>query len=249
MYGIIDFSHSDPLYSAIEEKDLFIRAHPGEILRRVLAGELDGGMVSLVSCLRNPSLQIEKVATISSRAATLSTLLVSSEKNLAPGMNIATTAHTKTTSLYLSLILNAMSIPHTLNQGSSTDAASLLKESDFALVIGDEALSLYRSDLRILLDIGYEFSRLFSLPPVYAVTVSGEGRDCSPYLRILRTASTEASKLREEAAGTLSRKLGIRKEIALSYYRNIKYNYDPVFDRTISVVAEHLKGIQTSGHR
>ncbi|MCL4330353.1 MAG: ABC transporter substrate-binding protein [Candidatus Thermoplasmatota archaeon] len=245
MYGIINFSHSDPLYNAIEDKGMFVRSTPGEILRGILAGELDGGMVSLVSCLSNSSLKLEKVVTISSKSTTLSTELVSSGKPLMPGMQISATAHTETTSFYLSLVLNALGITHTVVKSRETSANALLSASDYALVIGDEALSLYRSEYHILLDTGFEFSRIFSLPPVYAVTVSGKGKDCSSYLKELSNAASAASEFREGAAAALSEKTGISQEIVRSYYRNIRYRYEPVFDKTISVVVEHMNMTRT----
>ena len=78
MLGIINFTHSDPLYQAYGDKSAVIRETPKKLLELLLNGKIDCAMISLLEYFRHmDSLELVESATISSRSGTMSTLLVS----------------------------------------------------------------------------------------------------------------------------------------------------------------------------
>ena len=176
MIGMINFSHSDPLYLAVEDKSHVIRDTPANIFTMLENGKLDAGMISLVTYLENrEKFKLLKTANIHSLRTTMSTILVSRGTDLYNGMQIAVTSHTRTTEFYLKCVLDGMKLDYELIHTDKTEASDLLELADSALVIGDEAMSVYATRLKVIMDIGFEFSRLYSLSPVYAVTVSAGG--------------------------------------------------------------------------
>lgn len=237
MIGIINFVHSDPLYLAIEDKKEAVRKTPSGILESVLAREIDIGMISLISYLeRKDLLNLEETANIHTRRMTMSTLLVSRGKSVSDGMKIAVTSHTRTTVFYLELILKKMGISYEIIHTDRTKAEELLEMAEYALVIGNEALMVYSTKHRILMDIGYEFSRLFSMMPVYAVTVSLKGTEVKQDLETLKRAVELSEKYKEEASQTNSTKFGLSKEIFRKYYSVIDYSFSDQVRKTIHLI-------------
>ena len=55
---------------------------------------------------------------------------------------------------------------------SGSECESLLENADYALVIGDDAIRAYSGYANILMDVGLEFSKLYGLEPVYAVSAT-----------------------------------------------------------------------------
>ncbi|OWP56600.1 MAG: hypothetical protein B2I17_05335 [Thermoplasmatales archaeon B_DKE] len=241
MIGLINFSHTEPLAMAMDNRT-YIREHPRDLLAHVLDGNLECAMVSLVSYLENRDrLAIMETANIHSRRGTLSTLLVSKGKGIEKDMNIAITAHTRTTSFYLERILSAMGITHRSITRQGTLAADLLSDSDYALVIGDEALEVFNGGYRILMDIGYEFSRIFSMPPLYAVTVY---RKDQAYPRedhdLLQDGVAQSHLFRAKAVEKMSTTLHIPRSVMDSYYRCIEYDFNPLVRGTADFVQREL---------
>ena len=237
MIGLINFSHTEPLSMAIDHRS-YVREHPRDLLNHVLDGTVDCAMVSLVSYLENrESLSMMETANIHSQRGTLSTLLISRGECIARDMDIAITAHTRTTSYYLDLILSAMHIPHRDHFTNSTEASDLLSDSSYALVIGDEALKVFNGGYRVLMDIGYEFSRIFSMPPVYAVTVCRKDHEYpAGDFSILQDGVHASTKFKGEAAERISRSLHVSRSIVASYYNCISYDFNPMVGNTVDFV-------------
>lgn len=240
MIGIINFTHSDPLFLAVDDKSKVIRDSPSNIFRMLEEGKLTMGMISLVTYLKNrDKYRLLKSANIHSLRATMSTLLVSKGKELCDGMKIAVTSHTKTTKFYLQAVLDGMKIKYELIHTDKTGVDDLLKIADYALVIGDEALSVYGTNLRIVMDIGYEFSRIYSLSPVYAVTVSSGSHDESE-AGLLDRAVADSSKYNDESAKANSSKFGLPENIFRRYHSLIRYDFNASVLKTIEFVAESI---------
>lgn len=216
----------------------YVREHPRDLLNHVLDGTVDCAMVSLVSYLENrESLSIMETANIHSLRGTLSTLLVSRGEGIARDMDIAITAHTRTTSYYLDLILSAMHIQHSDHATHSTEASDLLSDARYALVIGDEALKVFNGGYRVLMDIGYEFSRIFSMPPVYAVTVCRKDHEYpAGDFSILQDGVRASTKFKGEAAERVSGSLHVPVSILASYYNCISYSFNPMVGNTVDFV-------------
>ncbi len=232
---------------AYPEPEEMLLATPREIISLITDGRLSCGMVSLVEYFTHRDiLDLEKTAVISSSGPVISTLLVSRGSMPHNGMNIAVTRHTRTTEMYLRYILQCEGIEYETRQSSSTEARDLLNEAEFALVIGDEALKAFRDGFRIIWDIGYEFNRISSHGPVFAVTVKRKDADCTGEISHLNTALQNAHEFRERCATESSRNLGIPQAVLKRYYSLVRYEFTTETSRSIefaSSVAHELYGI------
>lgn len=245
MISLIDFTHSFPLIGALSSQAKMSKGSPADNLKGVLDGKYSTAMVSLVSYLENSDdLELLKGANIHTKAQTLSTLLVSAGKDLADRMEVAVTAHTRTTELYMDLVLSRMGISPKKIYSKATEAADLLEEAEFALVIGDEALRYFHGDGKIILDIGYEVSHFFKLEPLYAVTVARKDSVDMDEARILEKSVNLSRGYIIESIEKGSAERGISGDLLEYYYSLINYEYSLKQDRTIDFVKYMLEPIK-----
>lgn len=234
MLGIINFTHSDPLYRAIEDKSIIVRDTPKKLLEMLLNGKIECAMISLREYFgHSDSLELTESATIHSRSATMSTLLVSKNPGIREPLKIAVTEHTKTTAFYLEMVLKKLGLKYELKWSQKREADSLLEEAEYALVIGDEALRVFGSHYSIIWDIGSQFSSVYSLMPVFSVTVRRKGADCSREIHELGQAIMGSHLFAEECAYENGKKLDLDISIMRQYYRNIKYEFNSEVRRTV----------------
>ena len=211
-----------------------MRDTPKKLLDLLLKGEIDCAMISLLEYFRHSdALELVESATISSRNATMSTLLVSRKPGIREPMRIEVTEHTKTTAFYLELVLKKLGLDYELAWSGNRDADSLLDEAEYALVIGDEALMVFGSQHCIIWDIGSQFSSLYSMMPVFSVTVKRKGLDCSEEIQQLGLAISKSREFADACAEDASRKLGLDKSILMQYYRTIRYDFNSEVRRTV----------------
>ncbi len=237
MLGIINFTHSDPLYRAFETPSLVVRDTPKKLLEMLLNGKIDCGMVSLLEYFGHmEALELVESATIHSKNATMSTLLISRTHEIKEPMKIAVTEHTKTTAFYLELILKKLGLSYELKWSKEREADALLREEDYALVIGDEALKVFGTQHVIIWDIGSQFSSLYSSMPVFSVTVKRKGSDCSKEIQQLDNAIAGSKKFHEECADEDSKKLNLDISILRQYFQTIRYDFDSEVLRTLRFV-------------
>ncbi|CAC11364.1 conserved hypothetical protein [Thermoplasma acidophilum] len=235
MISIIDFAHSDPLYLGFEDRAGIERHNPFENLDLVLSGKAQIGMVSLVSYLENEdNLRLLKTANIHSMGKTISTLLISKNDRLKKSIDVAVTRNTKTTELYLDLVLTSLGIEHRFMHTDFKDAGDLLGLADYALLNGDEALAVYSSRIHIIMDVGSAFSRIFHISPVYAVSVSRVSEN--PDTSRLDRAVVRSAAFRNECARGLSHRLNIPMSVAEDYYNTIIYDYDDHVEKAIEFI-------------
>ena len=245
MISLIHFTHSFPLIGALSSQTKMSKGSPADNLKGVLDGKYSTAMVSLVSYLENSDdLELLKGANIHTKAQTLSTLLVSAGKDLADRMEVAVTAHTRTTELYMDLVLSRMGISPKKIYSKATEAADLLEEAEFALVIGDEALRYFHGDGKIILDIGYEVSHFFKLEPLYAVTVARKDSVDMDEVRILEKSVNLSRGYIIESIEKGSAERGISRDLLEYYYSLINYEYSLKQDRTIDFVKYMLEPIK-----
>lgn len=245
MISLIDFTHSFPLIGALSSQTKMSKGSPADNLKGVLDGKYSTAMVSLVSYLENSDdLELLNGANIHTKAQTLSTLLVSAGKDLADRMEVAVTAHTRTTELYMDLVLSRMGISPKKIYSKATEAADLLEEAEFALVIGDEALRYFHGDGKIILDIGYEVSHFFKLEPLYAVTVARKDSVDMDEVRILEKSVNLSRGYIIESIEKGSAERGISRDLLEYYYSLINYEYSLKQDRTIDFVKYMLEPIK-----
>jgi predicted solute-binding protein len=154
-------------------------------------------------------------------------------------MDIAVTGHTRTTEFYMGKVLEGLGISYRAVRRPETAGIELLRSSDYALVIGDEALEAYVDGSTVLLDIGREFSSMFMLPPVYAVTVTTGKEDTVPGLDMGRLQES-AAKHSGMAAKEASARLSLPEKLFENYYSRIGYSWDSSVMGTIEFVSDEL---------
>ena len=243
--ALINFTHSDPLSKAITGIDT-VRATPSAILDGVLKGRYEYGMVSLLGYIRYMErLSLVESGTIHSSGKILSTILVSRQLSIKRGSQVSVTGHSETTLFYARAISDSLGLDLEFIPSRFTEAEDLLNEKDYALVIGDEALKVYQSRYRILMDIGFEFNLLFQLPPVFAVTVAGKDAVNPSIKGIIDAAVMNSYMYREEYAKINSKKLGVKDSILNEYYSRVRYSFDDSVRKSIAFV----ESIYSSGRR
>ena len=217
-WSFLKMSHSDPLVLSYG-RDGYLRSSPEKCLKSVISGESLKAMVSLVSYIENMDrLKMIDGPLISFRNQSVSTLLISRDRYLSNDIEIAVSGDTRTTEFYMERVLEAMRIKFNVKRSTGIEASDLLEESPYALVIGDEALKVYGSRYRILLDIGYEFSRIFQMIPVYAVSTALSDSTVNSEDFFLKT-----DQFRSKCTYDLSDRLGISGMIVSRYYSNLSY--------------------------
>ncbi len=237
---LLSYTHSDPLYEALKGNTEITRGNPSENLRDLLSGKCDAAMISLVSYLENSEkLQLLHTANIHTMSTTGSTILISRGDLMKRKMDIAVTSATRTTSFYLSMILRQMKIDFSFVHSNKSDADSLLGESQYALVIGDEALRTYNTNYRILLDIGFEYSRLYEKSPVYAVMAAGKG-DFSELTGKINHEMRSYRNYIENCSEKASQRLNINRKIMVWYFGLIRYEYEKYVQDGIDFVEKMM---------
>lgn len=240
MLGIINFTHSDHLYAAYGDKSIVMRETPKNILKYILQGKLDCGMVSLFEFLENQGrLELVESATIHSLRGTMSTLLVTRKATISSPMKIAVTERTRTTAVYLELVLKKMKVDYRLIWSREREAEALLEEADYALVIGDEALKVYSTNMKIIWDLGYQFSALYSFLPVFSVTVKSKGKDCSREIELLNQAVGDSSEYIDQIVEEDSRRLGLPVGTMRLYFKTILLDFNNEVKKTVDFLSRY----------
>ncbi len=235
-WSFLKMSHSDPLVLSYGRDD-YVRSSPDKCLKSVLSGESLQSMVSLISYIENRDrIRMIDGPLISFRNQSVSTLLISRDRYLSNDIEIAISGDTRTTEFYMERVLEAMRIKFNVRRSSKLEASDLLDESPYALVIGDEALEVYGSRYRILLDIGYEFSRIFQMIPVYAVSTALADSSVNAEDFFLKT-----DQFKPKCTDDLSDRLGISRMIVSRYYSNLSYLPSLSTKATIDYVSSFYK--------
>ncbi|MCL4314489.1 MAG: hypothetical protein M1454_02015 [Candidatus Thermoplasmatota archaeon] len=234
--ALINYMHSDPLYEALTWNKC--RSDPSEILTGVISGRYEAGMISLIEYFRNlKDIQLIESANIHSSGSTLSTLIVSKKSSLSECRTVGVTRHTETTVWYASRVCRDLGYSLEIIKTNLSEADEILSEFDAALVIGDDALKIFRTNLRILMDVGYEYTALYRRPPVFAVTVSKNGLRDEDLKAALDRAVAISPNHVDRFAKENSERLGIPLQIMRAYYSSIMYDYNGAVKRSIE--AEH----------
>ncbi len=224
--ALINLIHSDPL--ALYSKNLFniSRGTTRDNLSRVISGEVDYSMISLVDYFKNADkLKIVNGPTISGKIHSNSNLLVSKGGDPFPGMRIAVSSETETTAFYLKLILDQLYPGSILIRSKHGNASDLLSEENFALVIGNNALEIYHSNIRILLDITHMISRLFNRYSIYGVTVSLKEREEDIKLEALKNVPVWFIN---EHIAEIADKHHIQANLLGTYYSALTYDFNEI---------------------
>ena len=175
--GHIQFLNCLPLYYGLVKSDAvldveLVKAAPRDLTRMLLEDELDIAPIPSIEYARNAEdfVLLPDIA-ISSDGEVQSILLLSQEP--AEGLDARTVALTDTsrTSQVLARVLLARHwgvFPSFTEMPS--DLASMMRDADAALLIGDDALRAYWQTTDLLkYDLGAEWTEWTGLPMVYAV--------------------------------------------------------------------------------
>ena len=204
-----------------------------ENLSLVMSGKVDYAMISIVDYFRNKDqLQLVRGPTITGLGHSMSNLMISKQEGPHNGMRIGVTNQTETTAFFLRIVLDKTFPDSILVRSKHSDPSSLLEENDFALVIGDAALSVYSTSYRIIYDVTHMFSSLYSLYSIYAVTVK-KNNSVAPevFPADFRVSPWEKKKIASRM------KLDIPSGILQRYYEVISYDYD-------SIIQGHLEKLE-----
>ncbi len=240
MIGLINLSHSDPLSMTFSPGDI-VRKSAADNYKDMEEGKTEIGMISLVTYLKHrDKLNLVKSINIHTKANSISTILLSRFNYIKNNIKINVTSLTKTTEFYLKLVLDKMGISYELNESKYTDYEELLKNADYALVIGDDAIKAYSGSANILLDVGLEFSKLYGLEPVYAVSVSKNEIDTARISDLNRHIE-DSKKYIKEFAEKNSLKFHVKKELMEEYYRVMDYSFNDSVMKTIEFARNIIK--------
>lgn len=217
--------HSIPLKYSLSKHFRVEENNPRINLEKIKKGQLDYGMVALVRMFSNgDDLKIVKGPTITGKIHSMSNLLISNGKKMYNGMEIAVTSETDTTSFYLSLILDKYFPDSQMILCKREDPEGLLEESDFALVIGDNALSVYRKNYTVLMDISYMITKIFEIPPIYAVTATSSKENLDNHMWNVN------SEIYREVLNNFNEN---ERDFMDYYYRSISYEYNRITEMSV----------------
>jgi chorismate dehydratase len=175
--GHIQFLNCVPLYYGLVKNDVLldvdlVKAPPRQLAEMLVAGALDAAPIPAIEYARHAEeLVLIPDISISSDGEVQSILLLSqvAAENLG-GKGVALT-HTSRTSQVLTRILLAKHWGvEPVYQEMPSDLATMMRDADAALLIGDDALRAYHQPTDLLkYDLGQEWKAYTGLPMVYAV--------------------------------------------------------------------------------
>jgi chorismate dehydratase len=187
--GHIQFLNCLPLYyglvksDAILEVDL-VKSPPRRLGEMLIAGELDAAPIPAIEYARHADdLVLIPDISISSDGEVQSILLLSKVRaEEMGGKVVALTDSSRTSQVLTKILLKEHWGVEPEYQEMPSDLASMMREADAALLIGDDALRAYHQPTDLLkYDLGTEWKSYAGLPMVYAVwAVRGEYADANP---------------------------------------------------------------------
>ncbi len=242
---LIDLIHSDPLAEYSEKDFVVTRGNTRDNLIHVMNGSVDYAMISLVDYFKNTDkLKIVDGPTISGKIHSNSNLLISKGDDPYAGMYVAVSSETETTAFFLKLLLDKLYPDSKLLRSKKGDADDLLKEQNFALVIGNNALDIYKTNLRILLDVTHMMSRIFNRYSIYSVTVSLKNTENDPNLnRVKQVPSWFINKHIKK----ISSERKISEMLLRTYYSALTYDFNEIileniteYEKDYAKIREHI---------
>jgi chorismate dehydratase len=175
--GHIQFLNCLPLYYGLVKSDAvldveLVKAAPRDLTRMLLGGELDIAPIPSIEFARNAAdLVLLPDIAISSDGEVQSILLLSKEPvEGLDGRTVALTDTSRTSQvLTRALLARHWGVSPSYAEMPS-DLATMMREADAALLIGDDALRAYWQTTDLLkYDLGAEWTEWTGLPMVYAV--------------------------------------------------------------------------------
>jgi chorismate dehydratase len=175
--GHIQFLNCLPLYYGLVKSDALldvdlVKAPPRQLAEMLVAGELDAAPIPAIEYARHADdLVLIPDISISSDGEVQSILLLSKQPAESLGGRLVALTDTSRTSQVLARILLAKHWEAAAEYAEMpSDLASMMRDADAALLIGDDALRAFYTPTDLLkYDLGTEWKAYTGLPMVYAV--------------------------------------------------------------------------------
>ncbi len=159
---------------------------------------------------------------VASTDRVISVLVVSrNNKDLNKG-SIAITNHSMTSVNLLKVILREKGMENKLVAPHSSKPTPLLDNSEYALVIGDEAIKA-RMLYRVVMDLGEEWYELTGKPMVFGISASLKGVDASATDELVMESIDWGWENLEEIVAAAESKFKMPGEFLEEYFKTLSY--------------------------
>lgn len=225
VYAAPGYQYAAPLRRWLRSRGYAVYvAPPPETLRLLEEGLADAGLAPLGLVAAGAGLRACPGPMVYSERETMSVLLVSKKPLTLHGCDrIAVTGETRTSILYLTLVLRELGLAPRLLRLGARSAWMLLRAAPCALVIGDEALSALAQGLHVVADMGVLVHDVLGITPVYAATAVAGGRSCP---RGIDTPPWPRAQRRDVEATAMA--TGLPRRLADIYHRSLlRLDYNP----------------------
>jgi chorismate dehydratase len=198
-------------------------ARCSEMLRERVA---DAALIPVIEYQRITGLKVVRGSCVSSRDEVWSVVLAS-KTPMELVRSVALDTSSRTSAALVQIILRRFYGVRARFRPSPPQIETMLENNDAALVIGDPAILIDRSSLRVY-DLASEWKKHTGLPFVFAFwAVRPESESWRDHRVDFRAAKDEGLERIEEIAETYARTLGLERERLLEYLtRNICYDLD-----------------------
>ena len=240
--GLISYTHNDPLLYYFKKKRhdniKVVRNNPKVLADLLLRGELDIAQVSLAKLARHYNLTVVPATAVHCQGPSLSSIVASKSKvKLDSNSIINISSETETSSLLLRWILRRKGIANRMIECEAGNAESLLARSDYALLIGDEALKVKLAGINVIFDIGDEWYRSTKKPCIFAVSAIKKTKIVSPEIiegvHILRQAVSFANDNIETISSLASSERRLDAVSLINYFSSLQLDFDQDMENSI----------------
>jgi chorismate dehydratase len=226
--GHIQFLNCLPLYYGLVKSDALldvdlVKAPPRQLAEQLVSGELDAAPIPAIEYGRHADdLVLIPDISISSDGEVQSILLLSKvPAEELDGKQVALTDTSRTSQVLTRVLLDKHWRVKPEYQEMPSDLASMMREADAALLIGDDALRAYHQPTDLLkYDLGAEWKSYTGLPMVYAVwAVRREYADAHPdEVRRLDWALNESMRYSREHAEAVAEYAARWEPLPVSFF-------------------------------
>lgn len=212
-----------------------IKGTPTELNDLLISGKLDVGPISSIEYARNHDrFYLLPTLTVSSDKEVKSILLISrvhpGELN---GKKVALSNTSATSQALVQIILKEAYCVNPIYLTCPPDLPAMLRESEAALLIGDEALrALFNPQGLIILDLGVEWRRLTGHKMVYAVWVARKefAKEKPHLVREIYDSLCRSMEYSLENVGQIAEKASrweiFSPEFLRDYFLSLKFSFD-----------------------
>lgn len=244
--GTVPFLNVRPLIFSLEEGLVehdfeIVYAPPSDLSRMLFEKRLDLGLVPVAELLERGNYRIVPNVSISSLGKVDSVVLLTKSK-ISDIAAVAVDIRSQSSTALLKVILEIFQKISPVYLKREPDG-NFLNGVDGGMVIGNAGLKLnyFPPAGYNVFDLGEIWTYETGLPFVYAVYAVNEGVSLGENVKILERAKSEGLRVVEKIAEAESKKLGLSKEICLTYItERIKYDLGEKEIKGILKYAEFL---------